>query len=162
MLLQLGPLLIANGPEPEPEVIPGSPAAAQPVAGGAPLAGMELSNRRRLLQAPADSAAAEAPARPAAVQAPAGSALAEVPTGAVQDMTPPGVAEAAAPEQSLLPPIGPSEVVQVEVLITTTAWQATTLERLLQYAISNNMLLANLLDAGMGPDLHCAACFPAL
>ena len=162
MLLQLGPLLVADGPEPAPEVIPGSPAAAQPVPGNATLAGREVSDRRRLLQVPAGSAAAEAPAHPVAVQAAAGSPQAKVPTGPVQAMTPPDPAEAAAPEQSLLPPIGPSEVVRVEVLITTTAWQAATMERLLQYATNNNVLLANLLDAGGGPDTHCAACFPAL
>ena len=156
MLLQLGPLFIANGPESAPEVIPGSPAAAQPAAG------TEFSGRRRLLQGPAGSVAAEAPARPAAVQAPAGSAQAAIPTGPVQETATPASAEAAAPEQSLLPPIGPSEVVQVDVLITTTARQATALERLLQYAINNNVLLANLLDAGIGLDLQCAACFSAL
>ena len=123
---------------------------------------MEFSGRRRPLQAPAGSAAAEAPARPAMVQAPAGSAQAKYLTGPGQETTPPGSAEAATPEQSLLPPIGPSEVVQVEILITTTAWQATTLERLLQYAINNNVLLASLLDAGIGPDLQRTACFPAL
>ncbi len=152
MLLQLGPILVADGPESAPEVIPGSPAAVQRAAEGASL---DIPGRRRLLQAPAGSAAAEAPARTAAMQAPAGAAQAKLPTGPVQATKPPGSAAPAAPQQSLLPPIGPSEVVQVEVLITTTAWQATTLERLLQYAINDNVLLANLLDAGMR--LTCTA-----